>query len=110
MEFIEFIIFIIGCVLSHIAGIFLCAFIAGIINGILLLREAKNNYNQNVNEAKNAEQTLEIIDENKDNSNTSEKQEILNTKVKQLIEESIDFEKSIKDTREKLNDIYNSLC
>lgn len=109
MEFIEFAIFMIGCTLSHIAGIFLCAFVAGIINGILLLREAKNN-EQNANEVKNVEQTLEIIDENKDNSNTSEKQEILNTKVKQLIEESIDFEKSIKDTREKLNDIYNSLC
>ena len=39
----EFILFILSCIASYLSGIFAYSFIAGILSGILLLREAKKN-------------------------------------------------------------------
>ena len=55
----ELILFIIGCILSYLSGVFVYAFIAGLVSGILLLREAKKK--------ENSKEHIEDYEEIKDN-------------------------------------------
>lgn len=91
----EFILFIIGCILSYLSGVFVYSFIAGIISGILLLREAKKN------EKPISEDTIEeIIDDIKED---------INEKKEKYIEAREEAKKVIEEAKEKLNDICDSL-
>lgn len=91
----EFILFIIGCILSYLSGVFVYSFIAGIISGILLIRETKKNGKPIT------EETLkEKIDDIKEDI-SEKKEKYINAKE--------EAKEVIEDARRKLNDICDSL-
>lgn len=110
----EWFLFIGGCLLSYISGVFVYSFLAGIVSGIFLLKKAKQEENKN-----NKITTEDIKDIASDLiedvvEDVSEKVEDMTEEFNEQKEKWSDAreeaKKVIEEAKEKLNDICNSLC
>lgn len=107
----EWFLFIGGCLLSYVSGVFVYSFLAGIVSGITLLKKAKEE-NEKITTEDVKDVASDLIEDIVED--VSEKAEDLKEEFNERKEKWSDAKeeakKVIEEAKEKLNDICNSLC
>lgn len=108
----EWFLFIGGCLLSYISGVFVYSFLAGIVSGITILKQAKQEEDKKITteDVKNvASDLIEDIVEDV-SEKTEDLKEEFNEQKEKWSDAREEAKKVIEEAKEKLNDICNSLC